>query len=212
MAREIEVKLRLPDERAAEELIASAGGEVLGVVWQTNYLFDTPELSLRGAGLALRLRDEDGRWSVTLKGPTVRAGAARSREEIEARVDAQAAAAMLAGETSPLAALTGDAPLVASAAGLAPGGIEPLGSFRNRRTRVRALLPGLGTACLELDRTELPGDRTDLEVELELPAESTPEEAAAAEAALARLLAEIGVDAVPSSGKTSRFLAAAGAA
>ncbi len=212
MAREVELKFQLPDGRAARALAAAAGEELSSAV-QVNHVFDTPGRDLRGRGLTLRLREEDGRWTVTLKGPSRRVGAARDREELEAAIDAAGAAAILDGEASPLDALEpapGPGGLLATARSLAGDRVRSLGSFRNRRTRVRASVPGHGVAVLEIDRTELPGGRIDHEVELELaqaPGSADPR-ADRAEAWLRRLLEDIGVEPATSSGKTGRFLEA----
>lgn len=207
-AREVELKFVLPDERAAKALEAKAAGSRASRVLQVNHVFDTPDRRLRGNGLTLRLREEEGAWTVTLKGPARRVGAARDRTELEAGVTPERAARILAGEETPLAALDGDRALTREAAKRAGKRIVRLGSFRNRRTTVSAELAGYGPALLEIDRTELPGGRVDHEVELEVPADGGDGRAASAEAALRELLAEIGVPAVQASGKSGRFLAA----
>jgi len=215
MAREVELKFQLPDERAADALAEAAGGDRLGTVVQLNHVFDTPSRALRAHGLTLRLRDQEGDWKVTLKGPAARLGAAMDREELEAPTDARRAEAMLAGGESPLEALGAGGRSIAlleEARALAGSGVRPLGSFRNRRTRVRTSVPGYGAAVLEIDRTELPGGRVDHEVELEIdlpPGREARRVAARAETWLRRLLRDVGVEPLPGSGKTGRFLAAA---
>lgn len=212
---EIELKFYLPDAAAARALL-EAGGDPLGSVVQVNHVFDTPDGDLRSHGLTLRLREEEGRWKVTLKGPTTCVGSARDREELEVSIDPSHARAILDGEASPLDALGGAgtrSTLLSRAAGLAGAGVRRRGSFRNHRTRVRAAVPGYGEAVLEIDRTELPGDRVDHEVELEIepPGGKGAEAAVArAEAWLRGLLLEVGVEPRPASGKTGRFLRALG--
>jgi uncharacterized protein YjbK len=207
--REVELKFALPDDDAAAALEAQAGGSRRSCVRQTNHVFDTDDRRLREAGLTLRLREEEGAWTVTLKGPTKRLGAARDREELEAAVAPERAAAMLRGEASPLDVLDASEALVGEAASRSAGALVRLGTFHNRRVRVEADLPGHGPATLEIDRTELPGGRVDREVELEVPAgPAGTSDVASAERALRALLAGIGVDAVEASGKTGRFLSA----
>ena len=214
MGQELELKFVLPDAAASAALEAAAGGRRRERVVQTNHLFDTSDARLRAAGLTLRLREEAGSWRVTLKGPSRRLGAARAREELEAAVGRATATRILAGEVSPLDALDSAAGLVAGARDRAEGGLRLLGSFRNERVRVLADLPGYGPALLEIDRTHLPGDRVDHEVELEVPAAGPDAEEAAgrAEAALRTLLERIGVEPVQASGKASRFVRALGLA
>ena len=206
--REVELKFALPDERAAEALEAQADGLRESCVMQVNHLFDTPDRRLRGNGFTLRLREEDGTWTVTLKGPTRQVGAARDRAEVEAGITPERAARILAGEATPLDVLDRDHALTREAVACACERVVRLGSFRNRRITVSAELAGYGPALLEIDRTELPGGRVDHEVELEVPAGGAEVRAASAETALRDLLGEIGVPAVPATGKSGRFLAA----
>jgi uncharacterized protein YjbK len=206
--REVELKFFLPDERAAEALEAEAAGRRVSCVMQVNHLFDTPDRRLRGNGLTLRLREEEGAWTVTLKGPARRLGAARDRTELEASVTPQRAARILAGEATPLDDLDSGHALAREAGERAGGRVARLGSFRNRRITVAADLAGYGPALLEIDRTELPGGRIDHEVELEVPADAGEVGAASAEAALRDLLEATGVSAVQASGKSGRFLTA----
>ena len=214
--REVELKYFLPDEAAADALCAALDGDADDPVDQVNHLFDTPEGSLRANGLSLRLREEEGVWEVTLKGPSRRRGGARDREEREAEVSPNRAHAMLAGSASPLSALVAEdradlvddhADLIARAREIAQGRERSLGSFRNRRLRVRAPLPGYGPVTFEIDRTELPGGRVDREVEVELDIAG---EVATAEKALRELLESLGIDPRPASGKSGRFVKAAG--
>ncbi len=212
MAHEVELKFQLPGGTAGRALAET--GEALGSVVQVNHVFDTADGDLRARGLTLRLREEEGRWTVTLKGPASRVGGARDREELEASISARTARAILEGKASPLEALRGSgpsAPLLSRTERLAEGGIRLHGAFRNRRTRVRAKVPGHGDVVLEIDRTELPGGRVDHEVELEVE----PGDGEAAEASVARaeswlrgVLRDLGVDPRPASGKTGRFLRA----
>ncbi|HSD62075.1 MAG TPA: CYTH and CHAD domain-containing protein, partial [Burkholderiales bacterium] len=72
MAQEVELKLRLPPEALAKLRRTALPGAVPGARGVSEQLhsiyFDTPELTLRRAGLALRLRRVGRRWVQTLKG------------------------------------------------------------------------------------------------------------------------------------------------
>jgi len=81
--REIEIKLRVPDAARGRRLLRAAGFRVSKPrVFESNIVFDTPELGLRTAGLMLRVRDVKGRATLTYKGP-VKAGKHKNREELE---------------------------------------------------------------------------------------------------------------------------------
>lgn len=94
--REIEIKLRLEEPEAARRLLRRAGFRVRRRrVFESNAVFDTPELALRRAGKLLRLRVAGSRKLLTYKGPA-EPGRHKSREEIELAVsDPQALALIL---------------------------------------------------------------------------------------------------------------------
>jgi adenylate cyclase, class 2 len=82
-ARETEIKLAVPDVRTARGLLRSAGFRVSKRrVFETNTVFDTPELSLRRAATLLRVRQAGGAATLTYKGPPD-IGRHKSREELE---------------------------------------------------------------------------------------------------------------------------------
>lgn len=214
---ERELKLLVPDPAAFVALAAVLGCEPDPAVLQQNHFFDTPAHDLRRARCALRLRVEPGRATLTAKGAALPSGAAALavRPELELALAPDEAAALLAGERSPLAflarhggplaqrvvALTGGAPLV------------PVGAFANRRARLGPVRlpdpgggsgPGPGAAVvLELDATEFPGGRVDHEVELELPG-PCPETLAA----LRRAFDLAGLPWRPATSKARRFFEA----
>ncbi len=53
---------------------------------EVNVLFDTAAGAIAAAGRALRLRQVDGRWILTLKGPAIWRGPVKIREELETSV------------------------------------------------------------------------------------------------------------------------------
>ena len=81
--RETEIKLRVPDAASARRLLRAAAFRVFKPrVFESNTIFDTPELRLRQAGSLLRVRDVKGAAKLTYKGP-ISAGKHKSREELE---------------------------------------------------------------------------------------------------------------------------------
>lgn len=212
---EIELKLQLPDEASLEAVAVAAGGERRAPVRQVNHFFDADGRPLRARGFGLRLRDEEGRFFLTAKGPK---GAAKSaalahRREEEVEIDADTARAILGGARSPLEVLQerledeGLELVRALDEARAGAPLEYLGCFENQRTRIRTKLPsaqGDLDVELELDRTSFPGDRVQFEVELELSASADADNA---ERALVDLLARAGTVGRPAPGKARRFFA-----
>ena len=95
-ARETEIKLAVPDVRTARSLLRAAGFRVSKRrVFETNTVFDTPELGLRRAAMLLRVRQAGGVATVTYKGPPD-VGRHKSREELELEIsDARVMAAII---------------------------------------------------------------------------------------------------------------------
>ena len=85
-ARETEIKLAVPDARTGRGLLRAAGFRVSKRrVFETNTVFDTPELGLRRAAMMLRVRQAGGVATVTYKGPP-EVGRHKSREELELEI------------------------------------------------------------------------------------------------------------------------------
>jgi adenylate cyclase class 2 len=95
-ARETEIKLAVPDVKTARGLLRAAGFRVSKRrVFETNTVFDTPELGLRRAATLLRVRQAAGMATLTYKGPPVVARH-KSREELELEIsDARAMGAII---------------------------------------------------------------------------------------------------------------------
>src|SRR6185295_12314113 len=68
---EREFKLRIPSAAAERELLARLGGTRAAPARQVNHFFDTAERTLRRARIALRLREEQGVFTLALKGPAL---------------------------------------------------------------------------------------------------------------------------------------------
>jgi len=89
--QEIEIKLALKDARSARRMLREAGFVVAQRrVFESNTVFDTPELSLRRSSCLLRIREAGGVVTLTYKG-LPDAGKYKSREELEVRMDNAAA-------------------------------------------------------------------------------------------------------------------------
>lgn len=83
---ETEIKLAVPGARTARKLLRAAGFAISRRrVFESNVIFDTPELTLRNARSLLRLRQAGGLTTVTYKGPPAVAKY-KSREELELTV------------------------------------------------------------------------------------------------------------------------------
>ena len=95
-ARETEIKLAIPDARTGRGLLRAVGFRVSRRrVFETNMVFDTPELSMRRAATMLRVRQAGGVATVTYKGPAD-IGRHKSREELELEIsDARAMGAII---------------------------------------------------------------------------------------------------------------------
>jgi len=95
-AREIEIKLAVKDPRTARRLLRAAGFQVFRRrVFETNAVYDTPDLALRQAAALLRVRQAGGVATITYKGPPI-VSRHKSREELELEIsDARAMSAIL---------------------------------------------------------------------------------------------------------------------
>jgi chromosome partitioning protein len=217
--REVEIKAALSGESAATALLAALppGSPAPGPAReQLNHLFDTPRGALRAAGLALRLREEGGHFTLTAKGPSAANGdaAVADRPEEEVTLDAGWAYDLLGGRRSPLdvlrTRLAPARPALLDALEAAAGNkhLQRAASFRNVRRRVGPVRLAAGEAepvelVLELDRTEFPDGRIEHEVEAEVP----PEKAGDAQRALEQLFAQAGLPWAPATSKMERLFA-----
>ena len=124
--REIEAKFEIDDPTPLLTLRHAPPLEVTGKrqIEHVDTYLDTTSSALRAGGATLRLRESGGNWTLTFKGDRAQTPEGQqhvaSRIEINERVDANTAAAILAGGRSsvrlpPLAlaaTLTGSAPVV----------------------------------------------------------------------------------------------------
>lgn len=208
---EVELKLRLPDAAALAAVRRAAGDGAARTVLQRNAFLDTQGLALHRAEHVLRLREEDGAFTLTAKGPETRTldGALARRAEAEVSVTPDAARAILAGTAQALDFLKAlpDARDVATRIeALADGRrLRVVGRMQNERCRQPVELEVDGRVLpllLELDATTMPDGSVDYELEVELDGNA---DAALARRAVERLLARAGVAGTPSSSKAVRF-------
>ena len=86
--RETEIKLLAHDRKQVGKRLSQLGFKVLKARhFESNYLFDFPDLRLRRSGCLLRLRFAGGEDLLTFKGPPLRPRRYESRREIETRVE-----------------------------------------------------------------------------------------------------------------------------
>lgn len=233
---ESELKLLLPGEAAAQRIRAALGPGP--VVVQANHFYDRPDGALAEARIAVRLRAEDERFLLTLKGDELESpgGALSRRIELEIDLTRAEFEAVRDGDLELVAWLdrfdsqaevAGRPPalarFLASLRSLCRGvRLVRQGSFTNRRERLRAELrdeAGPFEVLLDLDETHFPGARTaDYEIEVELDREGDP----AADAPPTRsprqveralrewLRALAGIEVIPASSKLSRLHARIG--
>jgi adenylate cyclase class 2 len=86
--RETEIKLLAPDRKQLGKRLSHLGFKVLKARhFESNYLFDFPDLRLRRSRCLLRLRFAHGEDRLTFKGPSLRQRWYETRREIETRVE-----------------------------------------------------------------------------------------------------------------------------
>jgi uncharacterized protein YjbK len=210
--QEIELKLRVPCADALRAIAVASGGTPLGTVTQLNTLFDTDAHDLHRARFTVRVRHEDGRFSVTAKAPETSGedGAVATRGEAEIEISEDIGTKLFRGLLCPLALLEAAGPdcaaliqRIRTVVGASPR--RPIGHFKNVRERVAVQAAGIEGLVLELDTTTFPNGQVDHELELEIPE--------GADVSAVRLVVETwldtaGVEATPSSSKAGRFYAA----
>ena len=177
--RETELKFRV-DGPTAFELLARAAGasSPQQKETQTNHFFDTLDRRLDSAMHTIRLREEAGTYTLTVKGPETRRGKALTeRDEEEINVSGDEARSLIDGSSSPLELLksrgASSAALLLRTINMLVGdhGLTYIGSFKNERTRLPVTLSVGGVPLVlvfEMDRTSFPGPHVHFEVEVEL--------------------------------------------
>lgn len=190
MAQEIELKLELDNREALDRLAGRLGSKVAEIE-QENLYYDTRDDAFRQARWSVRVRKEDDRLKLTLKGQATVDGEFARRLEVEEDLDPSTWTAHCAG-TAPI----GDIVRACAAerniefpASADPSQLVALGGMKNRRRVHR--LPGAGAELnVELDETEYPDGSIVYEAELEVPEGSDPRTASAR---LKAVFAELGL-------------------
>jgi uncharacterized protein YjbK len=219
MGSETEFKVAVESERAFDALLRQLdlpAREFHPSVQQLNHFFDTRNHALLAHGLTLRLREEAGRHTLTLKGEERRAtadGTLTERLEEEVRLPLEVALDVLQGTIPPREALAkrlgeaGAPALRALDAALGGAELHYVGKFENRRTRLPPVSLDAGgsgvTVVFELDRSTFPGGAVEHEIEVELRAAGC--DAAVVHASLVALLERAGVRWVAAESKARRF-------
>lgn len=204
MATERELKLALSEPDAAR--LAGMLGAAQAILHQRNHYLDTAQGDLRRLGYGLRLREENGRRRLTLKGPALHTGEVTERLELESTLTVAEADRVLAG-----ACTLGELPLPipdALTREAGPQRLLVLGRIENERRvyrlPLRECVPGAPTeAELELDRTCYPDGSIMHELEIEWPHPAAP----FPESAVRALLERAGIAWRPQTrSKLARFL------
>lgn len=226
---ETELKLLLPDAAAWDRVRAALGGGP--IVVQHNHFFDRPDAALRAARIGVRLREEAGRLTLTVKGERARAeavagasadaGAVAHRIELEGELPREALEVALREglDLSPWLArwraersmpalppeLAGF--LAGLEAALGDGRLVRQAGFVNEREALRLPLAdeaGAFEVELALDRTLFPDGRVDHELEVELVGPSAFVDRVE-RAVRTWLAAELGIEGRPAPSKLARL-------
>ncbi|MBU0984658.1 MAG: CYTH domain-containing protein [candidate division Zixibacteria bacterium] len=161
---EIEIKLQLSSFAEYLKLLGFLGAADQQQQ-QTNAFFDTPNQDFSEGGWALRVRADNDRGFVTVKGLSSHSGAAAIREEIEEVVPRGKAVELIGGygdllsvEGKPIAFLLEKYPKAT---------VVKLTEFNNLRT-IKRLRLGDHDFELAVDKTEFADGSVDYELEVEL--------------------------------------------
>lgn len=206
---EVELKYRIKNRQDFAKLIAAlkslSDNKTFPVLRQTNYFFDTFEFALSMQFIALRLREENGKFTLCAKQGKGEAetSALAIRTELEVDISSDQAEEILSEKLSPELPLNElKHPLLDQINLVArQEPLKLLGSFKNKRTVIPIDIEGRPIA-LELDETTFNDKIRHYELEAELPPEHSAE---TVEHFLQDLFKQIGVEVSPSTSKAQRF-------
>lgn len=215
---EIELKFAVEGEDAFDALVRHLDlptREFHATLDQVNHFFDTPAFALHERKVTLRLREENRRHLLTLKGPEQSRsadGVATERVEVEVRLAPELALDVLQGTVSPREALAqrigerapGALTLLDEA--LAGAELHYAGRFETRRTRLSPVTIDVAGApvqiVFELDRVVFGPERIDHEIEVEVTSDVDVESLSKE---LGALLDAAGIPWKPALSKAHRF-------
>ncbi len=176
--REIEFKLAVKDKHSFEAIAEKTRGRLRPAARQVNYFFDTPDKDLDREWYTLRLRDEEGHFTVTAKRPRQKnlGSASRDRDEAEVELETSLAKKILACQHMPFTALkelSEASRFLDDMESVIGGKRQTLsGSFENERSKMGPVELEAGGQSIELtfemDRTTFPGDQVQYEIEVEV--------------------------------------------
>jgi len=175
--RETEIKIDLFSRENYRKLLDSLKGQQT-TIYQENYFFDTPRMSLAAAGWALRIRLKSGRAIITAKGPRADSTSGIAcRPETEVAIEPDMVARFIKDGLIPT-----DLPTDIRKALPSPEKEERLImrlKFSTTRTAIKQRL-GNQTVIFEIDHTHFADDSDDFELEVEIddgfPAERIKDE------------------------------------
>jgi len=219
-SRELEFKFAVQSSRAFPDLIKYLGMPVehleSGII-QINHFFDTESLCLCSAGCTVRLREHNGRFTLTVKemAPSEASETVLSnRLEYESDISVTMGRKILKDQVLQLTQLVAamDSNAVAVSALLKHYGIDQdlayVGYFTNTRTQVPITLTvnhQPKKLIMEFDASEFPGSDLCYEIEVEI---SLDDDSAAIHSALVELLKDAGIHWHATINKSARFFSA----
>ncbi|MEQ9495842.1 MAG: CYTH domain-containing protein [Deltaproteobacteria bacterium] len=210
--REVELKWEVDDERGLEQLEAALGGTPAKVVRQRNVYFDA-EHRLAAAGWSVRLRVEDGRNRLAIKGPRDdTAGYVARPETPDVEVDDDARESILDGEDPLphlLAALdeTPEGVFAQTVQDICAGlPLKRTGETNNERRKYPVSVAGLALT-VEIDRTDYAEHGVFYEAELEIPGTADEATRDAVQAWLREIFERLGLPIREAPGKLARLRA-----
>jgi len=165
MVKEIELKLDLGSFSNYLKLMGFLG-QVESETHQKNAFFDTEERKLRASGWALRVRAEDERGFVTVKGVSTQVGGALVRDEFEAEISRSEAINCMALTTDIMSMGVAPIDFVKHQVGHVP--VMILVKFDNVR-QIKTVRLGDYDYRFEVDKTEFGDGSVDYELEVEVP-------------------------------------------
>ena len=221
-AREIEFKFAVSGREAFHRLLQhlTLPASLLdSSILQTNHFFDGPSRCLHHHHVAIRLREADGSYALTIKGEhaaeVTASGVLSNRIEEEVIIPPAAAESLLHGRLAPRQAIA-DHFADRSAALLEmienachDQDLVYIGKFSNERVHLPPVILPIGNASetlvFELDTSTFPGNRIEHEIEVEIKAHC---DATGIETALIKLLGEADIAWHTAPSKAVRFFAA----